>query len=477
MPANVYDDVPYSNYPYAQTHPDRLATVGILHGLEPPDPFHTRVLELGCGAGGNLLAMAAATPGVRALGVDLAQEPVEAGRAAAAAIGLGNVELRRGDVRALADGSLGEFDYVVAHGLYAWVPPDARDAVLGTIAASLEPDGVVYVSYNPHPGGYFRRMLRDIGLWHARGIDDPLERARKAQELYKFLNEQRATDADTYGALLEREVPPLADGPLYRLVHDDLSDAWEPLWFGEFAARAAAHGMMFVGEADLSGLRSELLPAGVDAEVWALAGGDRVAFETYSDLLTARHFRQSVLCRAGLAVAAEPSAERAQRIHWAVRPNAGPLEAGLVADAFAVLDRERPHAVGFAALREELGADARELGAALLDGFRRERPIPHAGPLRAARDPGERPVASPLARWQAEHGPDLTSLAYTTVRMEEPAARALFALLDGTRDRAAIRAALHERTGVELSDSDLAANLAELARLFLLEPAGSWDRS
>src|SRR3954468_16055874 len=477
MAANVYDDVPYSNYPYAQTHPDRLATVAILHGLEPPDPFHARVLELGCGAGGNLLAMAAATPGVRALSVDLAQEPVEAGRAAAAAIGLGNVELRQGDVRALADGSLGEFDYVVAHGLYAWVPPDARDAILGTIAASLAPDGVAYVSYNAHPGGYFRRMLRDIGLWHARGIDDPLERARKAQELYKFLNEQRATDADTYGALLEREVPPLADGPLYRLVHDDLSDAWEPLWFGEFAAHAASHGLMFVGEADLSGLRSELLPEGVEEQVWALAGGDRVAYETYSDLLTARHFRQSVVCRAGAPVTAEPAPERAQRLHWAARPNAQPLEVGLVADAFAVLDRERPHAVGFAALRGELGADAGQLGAALLDGFRRERLIPHAGPLRAARDPGERPVASPLARWQAAHGGGLTSLGYTTVRMGEPAARALIELLDGTHDRRGIVAALRERTGLELTEDDLEANLRELARLFLLEPAGSWDRS
>src|SRR3954468_15787595 len=158
MPANVYDDVPYSNYPYAQTHPDRLATVAILHGLEPPDPFHARVLELGCGAGGNLLAMAAATPGVRAVGIDLAREPVEAGRAAAAEIGLGNVELRQGDVRELTDGRAGEFDYVVAHGLYAWVPPPARDAVLGPVPRSLAPDGVAYVSYNAPPGGYFRRM-------------------------------------------------------------------------------------------------------------------------------------------------------------------------------------------------------------------------------------------------------------------------------------------------------------------------------
>jgi hypothetical protein len=157
-------------------------------------------------------------------------------------------------------------------------------------------------------------------------------------------------------------------------------------------------------------------------------------------------------------------------LHWAARPNAEPLEAGLVADAFAVLDRLRPRAVSFDELRDALGADPDALGEALIAAFRRERLVPHAGPLRTASEPGERPVASPLARWQAARGPELTSLAYQTVRMEEPAARLLITLLDGTRDRAAIRAELHTRTGLELSAEDLDANLAELARLFLLEP-------
>jgi 2-polyprenyl-3-methyl-5-hydroxy-6-metoxy-1,4-benzoquinol methylase len=469
--ANVYDRVPYSNHPYAQTHPDRLATVAILHGLEPPDPLRARVLELGCGAGGNLMAMVAATPGIRAVGVDLAREPIESGRATAAAVGL-EVDLHQEDVRALTDGHLGRFDYIVAHGVYAWVPPDVRDAVLATMAASLAPTGIGYVSYNAHPGGYFRRMLRDAGLWFARGAAaEESARAARAQELYLFLQQQRATSADTYGALLERVLPPLAEGPIYRLVHDDLSEFWDPVWFWQFAEHAGRHGLEFVGEADLSGLRSELLPEGVDAEAWRLAGGDRVAFETLSDLLTARPFRQSVLCRAGAGVAREPSPERAARLHWAARPNAEPLEVGLVADAFAILDRERPHAVSFAALRDELRADPEALGAALLDGFRRERLIPHAARLRAARDPGERPEASPLARWQAARGLELTSLGYTTVRMDEPAARALIELLDGTRDRAQIAAALRERTGLELTPDDLDANLRELARLFLLVPA------
>ena len=95
VPTTIYDDVHYSNYPYAQTHPDRLATVATLHGLEPPDPFHGRVLEIGCGAGGNLMAMVAATPGLRALGVDLAPGRIAEGQAAAAVIGLQNLRLHQ----------------------------------------------------------------------------------------------------------------------------------------------------------------------------------------------------------------------------------------------------------------------------------------------------------------------------------------------------------------------------------------------
>src|SRR4051812_34506698 len=212
MPSFIYDEVRYSNFPYAQTHPDRLATVASLHGLEPPDPFHARVLEIGCGAGGNLLAMAAATPGMQAVGVDLAVAAIEEGRAIVAEVGLENVELHHADVRELTDGSLGTFDYVVAHGVYGWIPADARDALLATIKATLRPEGIAYVSYNTHPGGYFRRMLRDAGLWHARHVEGEAEKAAKARGLYIFLQDQRATSADTYGALLERELPPLVDG-------------------------------------------------------------------------------------------------------------------------------------------------------------------------------------------------------------------------------------------------------------------------
>jgi SAM-dependent methyltransferase len=466
----VYDAVRYSNFPYGQTHPDRLATVAVLYGLHPPDPFTARVLEIGCGAGGNLIAMAAATPGISALGVDLAAEPIADGQRQIAEIGLENVELRHGDVREL-DG-LGTFDYIVAHGLYSWVPPDAREALLASIRAFLTPNGIAYVSFNAEPGGYFRRMLRDAGLWHARAVDptDHAARAEKARELFTFLKEHRMTSADTFGSLLLREVPPLADAPLYRLVHDDLADDFYCCWFATFAEHAARHELGYVGEADLYGLRTEMLPMEVEPELWQLADGDRIAFENYSDLLTVRHFRQSVLCHAEHAPAGvEPVPELTERLHWAALANADPLEVGLLADVYAELSRLGSRTLAFEELLGRLDADRHELAVALLDGFRRERLLPHAAPLTWPLEASERPRASTLARWQAARGEPLTSLAYTTIRMEEPAARLLITLLDGTRDRVAIRAELKARTGLELTGADIDNNLGELAKLFLLE--------
>ena len=44
MPDFVYDAVRYSNYPYGQTHPDRLGTVAVLYGLHPLN-LEARVLQ------------------------------------------------------------------------------------------------------------------------------------------------------------------------------------------------------------------------------------------------------------------------------------------------------------------------------------------------------------------------------------------------------------------------------------------------
>jgi SAM-dependent methyltransferase len=468
-----YDEVRYSNFPYAQTHPDRLATVAALHGLTAPDPQTARVLEIGCGAGGNLLAMAAATPRITAVGIDLAAAPVEEGRRAVQEVGLTNVELRQGDVCDYRSGELGEFDYVIAHGLYAWVPPETRDAVLAACGSHLAADGLAYVSYNAHPGGHLRRVLREAGLWFARGETEAVARAEKAQVLYRYLLENRVNEEDWWGAVLARTVQPFAAGPTYRLVHDDLSDYWAPVWFADFARHAAAHGLGYVGDADLRNLLPERVPPDMEEGLWELAGGDRIAFEQHTDLLRCVFFRQTVLCRDSRTARASLDPEGARRLSFSVREGEEARPGGLLGDALDLLRARAPETLAFDELRVALAAEPRELAEALLEGFNLELVMPHGAPLRAVPADAERPIASALARWQARRGPDVTSLAYTNVRMEEPAARLLLTLLDGTRDRAAIRAEFAERTGVRLSAEDLDVNLNQMARMFLMSPSPS----
>ena len=68
---------------------DHLYVVGRLHGLPPAKPDIARVLEVGCGTGGNLLPMAATLPLGRFMGIDLSERKIEIAQAGARAGGGG----------------------------------------------------------------------------------------------------------------------------------------------------------------------------------------------------------------------------------------------------------------------------------------------------------------------------------------------------------------------------------------------------
>jgi SAM-dependent methyltransferase len=90
---NTYDSIPYPTFPRLATHPDRMAAVGLLFGMEPAPIDCCRVLEIGCGNGGNLLPRAYGFPQSRFLGIDLAEDPIAQARADIRALGLANLEV------------------------------------------------------------------------------------------------------------------------------------------------------------------------------------------------------------------------------------------------------------------------------------------------------------------------------------------------------------------------------------------------
>jgi methyltransferase-like protein/protein-L-isoaspartate O-methyltransferase len=463
--SEAYIRVPYPGLAFPQTHPDRLGLLATLHGLESVPAERARVLEVGCADGLNVVAMAAHTPGMQAVGFDIVEPSL--GRRAVADLGVDNVRLERADL--LDHRDWGEFDYIVAHGVYAWVADPVRDALMALFARSLAPHGVVFVSYNALPGARLRTMLREIALLHAGETEDAAERVERARELYEFLAPWAEDRPDAYGAVLAWELRRLRRLPRSVLAHDDLGARYDPVWLRDVVHHASRHGLRYLGDAEPDELRADRQPAAADEELDKLAGGDRVVWEQYADLLAGRAFRQTLLCRgdAPLDEAIEPrrlerlwfratdsagigDAPEAEAFEWS--ENGESLNGSTGPAAVAQLALARPRTLSFGELRRALGGvDAETLAHALWRAFRAgEVDLEGAAP-RYATAVGERPEASPVARWQAARGPELTSLRHEAVRLDDPLGRYLVRLCDGTRDRGQLLEALVAGVGTELS--------------------------
>ncbi len=449
--AEKYDAIAYGAQANAQSHPARLATVATLLGIAAPPVATARVLEVGCSDGANLLPMAADLPGATFVGCDISPRAIDKARAGATALGLGNITFVERDLATLA-GESGTFDYIVAHGVYSWVPAPVRDALLALAKARLSRNGILFVSYNVFPGCHVRQATWQMLHHHVDAIADPRQRLAKARELAAILAEPSVAQTDT-DALLRQELAKVAAQTDSALFHDDLAVPNDPLYFHEFAAHLARHDLAYLGEAKLSMMTA----AGLTPRVQQLvAGMDRLAREQYLDFARLRRFRQSLACRADAQSNGLSAEARAQSMHVAASMHL----AGVVAEGRPFMQEPGPGDVNARAMRRVLTWLAQDaprvmpvaeamawLHGAAPDEARAARPLPqllaeahYAGTVDLYTEPprlvpaaGERPVASPIVRWQG--GPHLTNLRHESLRIDDPTALALLKLMDGTRTR------------------------------------------
>ena len=109
----AYDATPYSADSIPQSAPGRLAAIARLFGLATPPVASARVLEIGCGAAGNLIPFAAVHPEASAVGIDLSEVAIDQGRRLVHAAGIDNIELIVADIAAVDVAALGQFDYII----------------------------------------------------------------------------------------------------------------------------------------------------------------------------------------------------------------------------------------------------------------------------------------------------------------------------------------------------------------------------
>jgi methyltransferase-like protein/SAM-dependent methyltransferase len=313
-----YDAAPYDSHAFPQSAPGQLAAIAYLFGLDTPEVSTARVLEIGCASGGNLIPFAATHPGARAVGIDLSPVQIGEGRRRAQALGLGNLELVQGDIARMDLAALGQFDFVISHGVYSWVPENVQEAILAAFHTLMVPEGVGYLSYNVYPGWKAKEIVRDAMLLRGGGRGTPVERVGYARGMIDFLQEVAPADSVLARALADYKAI-AAKSKDYYLLHEELETFNAPCYLLELLERAGEHDLAYLAEAAPAIMFAVNYGDKVAAPLLKECGHSQVLLEQYLDFVVNRTFRQTLLVHAERAPQIRYQLDRSRycRLHFA----------------------------------------------------------------------------------------------------------------------------------------------------------------
>jgi SAM-dependent methyltransferase len=477
MTATIYDEVIYPNRPMAGVTPARLAVIPALFGLDHAPPERCRVLEIAGGDGGHIIPLAALYPDAEFFGFDLAATRIEAGRRTIEALGLTNARLETIDI--LEAGDLGEFDYVIAHGIHTWVPLHVQEALMALIGRVLSPRGVAMVSFDCLPGCSRRRDLRDMMMIRLEGITEPRARLGEALRFLRLLVDSYDEDS-VHEASLRKEALGMLEREPQVLFHDELSDAWNPVTFTGFVEQARRHGLQYLGEVEPGRLQAAVPNKdSARALIEGIVPSDP-ALQQYADFFDLSPFRRTLLRRGGEMLDRRFDAERVRGLyvsselrpdpeapHMYGTPSGSSIE---VRDPRLIELLERMQQAWPAAIPVD-GIDE-SLLPRLLRLHLTEMALLQVGPSPFVAELSERPRVPAFARLQAAEGArEITTLTHKTFHVGDELGLYFITLLDGTRGPAELAAAMAGKTGapVEAVAQQLEGHLGGLLRAGMLE--------
>lgn len=453
----AYNEIPYPTTAYMETQIERLQLTGWLFGLDAPPARACRVLEIGCGDGGNLLPMAVRFAESQFVGIDLAPLPVAKGAKVVQDCGLTNVTLHAMDLMDLP-AEWGQFDYIIAHGFYSWVPDFVREKLWQVLSSHLSPNGIAFTSYNALPGSRFRQISRDMMQFHLEQVAKQGEppRSRRSLEVLEKVAEN-AKQGELWQMACSWEWQRLNDRVDSLLSHDELGSCYFPFYLHEVVGRATQAGLQYLGEGMFPELTSDRMEQ-VRNVFGQAAAEDVVVGEQYYDFLKGSAFRRTLLCRSGHALRRQPMYNALWKcwirsplrfketapdggrkyIHMLTGKTISTNNQALIA-MFEAMAQAYPRALPVADLMQQ--------NAGLLPEAERQQCLENllllglhfrvelqTGPFEHGWRKGGKPLASPLVRLQATQRDKVVNLEHVVVDVSEKPMPDFLQLLDGTRD-------------------------------------------
>ena len=295
--AGYVADLDYTYGFYRELTPAVLAYVGLAQGKRTPDPNGPLTYcELGSGQGLTTNLLAAANPNIDFYATDfLPAHTAEAKRLAAEASSSNVHFFDQSFQDFINEPSLPMFDIISLHGIYSWITPDNRAAIVDFIRRKLKPGGLAYVSYNTlgwAPAMPLREMMYRYGSSTGGSSTKRLESAMGLMD--KLL----AADARYFAAnpALKARYESIKKLDKNYLAHEYFNEAWTLMYHGDVATEFAEAKMTYLGSAHVLD-HIDVINL-TDAQRTVLAGvEDPTVREMVRDFITGQQFRRDVFVK------------------------------------------------------------------------------------------------------------------------------------------------------------------------------------
>jgi len=261
-------DIAYTYGYYTELNPFRVKLAFLNAGLVPPEVGAACELGFGQGMSANLHAAASM---VQWHGTDF--NPSQAAFAQELAVAAqSNARLFDEAFDQFCSRSdLPEFDYIGLHGIWSWISDDNRAIIVDFIRRKLKVGGVLYISYNTHPGWAAMVPMRDLMAEHAEvmGVEGLgiVSRIDGALAFVDKLIEANPAFARANPQVAER-INKIKSQNRHYVAHEYFNKDWQPMTFTQMANwlepaklqwACSAHYLDAIDAVNLTAKQQELL--------------------------------------------------------------------------------------------------------------------------------------------------------------------------------------------------------------------------
>ncbi len=406
-------------YP-AMSHPSADPAVNVvaarLAGLEPANPANARILEIGCGTGHHLLPLAKRWPRSEFLGVDFSEKAISLACQRAETAELGNARFYPASILGFESGEPG-FDFIIAHGVFSWVPDDVKIGLLRFLRGNLAPSGLAVVSFNVKAGWRERQPLvvKARAIMEVGGVDEVA-----ALEVLRTVVAE-PTELSIIDDMLEKGAS--------LLPFDDFAPVNDPWSLADFVALAEGAGLRWLGDS-VPG-QNPAFPAEMQ--------GHPAEFCDALDEQDGRRFHSVILCRDDAPLASQVPSIMVQEFAVGLAKELPELEEDAAAIT-AVIGSRAPSAVSVLELIEEVPTlELRKFTRIIHEGITRGWLIARSEPVTLYEISPQRPVLDSWRHLCATENLPLVDAFHRPCLFPE-AQRKLLTLMDGSRDAQELKA-------------------------------------